>query len=28
MGYSPVYRYVAGKADWAAAGWEREGRLS
>lgn len=28
MGWSPVYRYVAGKADWAAAGWERQGRLS
>lgn len=27
MGYGPVYRYVAGKADWAAAGWEREGTL-
>jgi len=27
MGYSPVYRYVAGKMDWAAAGWEREGAL-
>ena len=28
MGYEPVHRYVAGKADWAAAGGEREGRLS
>jgi CBS domain-containing protein len=27
MGYGPVYRYLAGKADWAAAGWEREGKL-
>jgi len=27
MGYGPVHRYAAGKADWAAAGWEREGRL-
>lgn len=27
MGYGPVYRYVAGKADWTAAGWEREGAL-
>jgi CBS domain-containing protein len=23
-----VHRYVAGKIDWAAAGWEREGELS
>jgi CBS domain-containing protein len=27
MGYAPVYRYVAGKADWSAAGWAREGAL-
>lgn len=27
MGYGPVHRYVAGKADWSAAGWEREGAL-
>jgi CBS domain-containing protein len=27
MGYGPVHRYLAGKADWSAAGWEREGRL-
>jgi CBS domain-containing protein len=27
LGYGPVHRYVAGKADWAAAGWERQGRL-
>jgi CBS domain-containing protein len=27
MGYGPVHRYTGGKMDWAAAGWEREGRL-
>jgi CBS domain-containing protein len=27
LGYGPVHRYVGGKADWSAAGWEREGRL-
>ena len=28
MGYGPVYRYAAGKVDWSAAGWPREGKLS
>jgi alkanesulfonate monooxygenase SsuD/methylene tetrahydromethanopterin reductase-like flavin-dependent oxidoreductase (luciferase family) len=25
MGYAPVYRYLAGKMDWFAAGWPRQG---
>jgi CBS domain-containing protein len=28
LGYSPVYHYVTGKADWLAAGLPTEGRLS